>query len=237
MYVGVGPPPPPGTAGRAAPAQTPLPARRPRRGRGGLGKWALVPSPPPAKQFSSRPVEWYACGAGGWDRNRDTEAASRPRSRSLCGHPFDVQSDGVRAGPSRSAFCICAQAVPGLFVPDDLDLILEGLRPSARDLGRDLTREAMVGFFTERCRSFLSLVLCMSPVGTALRNRLRKFPSLVNCCTIDWYAPWPGVALQSVASYFIEGLCIDDDKVAGVIQVLLVSSTGPQNGGRGAGGR
>ena len=40
------PPPPPGTAGRAAPAQTPLPARRPRRGRGGLGKWASVPSPP-----------------------------------------------------------------------------------------------------------------------------------------------------------------------------------------------
>ena len=45
MYVGVGPPPP-GTAGRAAPAHTPLPARRPRMGRGGLEKWASVPSPP-----------------------------------------------------------------------------------------------------------------------------------------------------------------------------------------------
>ena len=44
-------PPPPGTAGRAAPAQTPLPARRPRRGRGGLGKWASVPSPPPQSNF------------------------------------------------------------------------------------------------------------------------------------------------------------------------------------------
>ena len=40
------PPPPPGTAGRAAPAHAPLPAGRPRRGRGGLGKWASVPSPP-----------------------------------------------------------------------------------------------------------------------------------------------------------------------------------------------
>ena len=40
------PAPPPSTAGRAAPAQTPLPARRPRRGRGGLGKWASVPSHP-----------------------------------------------------------------------------------------------------------------------------------------------------------------------------------------------
>ena len=44
-------PPPPGTAGRAAPAQTPLPARRPRRGRGGLEKWASVPSPPRKASF------------------------------------------------------------------------------------------------------------------------------------------------------------------------------------------
>ena len=43
--------PPPCTAGRAAPAQTPLPARRPRRGRGRLGKWASVPPPPPQSNF------------------------------------------------------------------------------------------------------------------------------------------------------------------------------------------
>ena len=41
-----GRPPPPGTEGWEAPAQTPLLARRPRRGRGGLGKWASVPSRP-----------------------------------------------------------------------------------------------------------------------------------------------------------------------------------------------
>ena len=51
-------PPPPGTAGRAAPAQTPFPARRPRRGRGGLGKWASVPSPPPPPQSNFLPALW-----------------------------------------------------------------------------------------------------------------------------------------------------------------------------------
>jgi dynein heavy chain len=35
----------------------------------------------------------------------------------------------------------------------------------------------------------LHLVICMSPVGSAFRERLRKFPSLVNCTTIDWCAP------------------------------------------------
>ena len=51
MYVGVGPPPPPGTAGRAAPAQTPLPARRPRRGRGGVGQMGFRAIPPPQSNF------------------------------------------------------------------------------------------------------------------------------------------------------------------------------------------
>lgn len=27
----------------------------------------------------------------------------------------------------------------------------------------------------------------MSPIGDAFRTRLRMFPSLVNCCTIDWF--------------------------------------------------
>lgn len=31
------------------------------------------------------------------------------------------------------------------------------------------------------------MVLAMSPIGEAFRNRLRQFPSLVNCCTIDWF--------------------------------------------------
>ena len=57
--------PPPGMAGRAAPAQTPLPARRPGRGRGGLGKWALVPSPPPRKAIFFPPSELKVGGGVG----------------------------------------------------------------------------------------------------------------------------------------------------------------------------
>ena len=32
------------------------------------------------------------------------------------------------------------------------------------------------------------------------RERLRQFPSLVNCCTIDWYTAWPADALAAVAT-------------------------------------
>ena len=43
----------------------------------------------------------------------------------------------------------------------------------------------------------------LSPVGDSFRNRLRMFPSLVNCCTIDWFTEWPNDALISVAQQFL----------------------------------
>ena len=46
---------------------------------------------------------------------------------------------------------------------------------------------ALFNYFISRVRDQLHIVLAMSPIGDAFRQRLRKFPSLVNCCTIDWF--------------------------------------------------
>ena len=51
----------------------------------------------------------------------------------------------------------------------------------------DSTPLAMYNFFIERVKSNLHVALAMSPIGDAFRNRLRMFPSLINCCTIDWF--------------------------------------------------
>ena len=40
------------------------------------------------------------------------------------------------------------------------------------------------------------IFLLNSAVGNAFRERLRKFPSLVNCTTIDWFSEWPADALK-----------------------------------------
>ena len=36
-------------------------------------------------------------------------------------------------------------------------------------------------------------------LGDNLRIRCRKFPALVDCCTIDWFSAWPQEALYSVS--------------------------------------
>lgn len=53
----------------------------------------------------------------------------------------------------------------------------------------------------------------MSPVGDTLRVRCRQFPSLINCCTLDWFSRWPEEALLFVSSEFLKELGDIDDKV------------------------
>ena len=45
-----------------------------------------------------------------------------------------------------------------------------------------------------------------SPIGEVFRARLRQFPALVSCCTIDWFSEWPAEALRSVAVRFLNDI-------------------------------
>ena len=51
----------------------------------------------------------------------------------------------------------------------------------------DVTALSLYNKFIERIRLHLHIVLAFSPVGDSFRNRLRMFPALINCCTIDWF--------------------------------------------------
>jgi dynein heavy chain len=77
---------------------------------------------------------------------------------------------------------------------------LNAMRPIAVEQNVNATRENLFALYISRIKSNLHLIICMSPIGDAFRNRLRMFPSLVNCCTIDWFSTWPEDALRSVAA-------------------------------------
>lgn len=95
--------------------------------------------------------------------------------------------------------------VPNLFPADEKADVCELVRPIAKAEGKcsDGTPAQLFAFFVEKCKKNLHIVLCFSPIGEALRNRIRNFPSLVNCTTIDWFSEWPADALDSVAQKFL----------------------------------
>lgn len=102
--------------------------------------------------------------------------------------------------------------VPNLFEPEDTERILNAMRPLASKKGRSEARDDLLSMFTERVREQLHIVLAFSPIGSAFRARCRQFPSLVNCCTIDWFDAWPQDALYSVARFFL----IQNDQNLGI---------------------
>merc|ERR1719261_1183129 len=92
--------------------------------------------------------------------------------------------------------------VPNLYQNEDKMLILEKCSKGANAVGRTGPND-IFAWYVEQCRKNLHIVLALSPIGAAFRNRLRSFPSLVNCCTIDWFMEWPAEALQAVATRFL----------------------------------
>ncbi|KAL7754338.1 hypothetical protein RI367_000319 [Sorochytrium milnesiophthora] len=94
--------------------------------------------------------------------------------------------------------------VPSLFEVDEREKIIGDLRQIARDKGLPEDRDSVYQFFISRVRDNLHIVFATSPVGETFRNRCRMFPSLVNCCTIDWFNEWPREALLSVSKRFFE---------------------------------
>lgn len=95
--------------------------------------------------------------------------------------------------------------VPNAYQVDEKQEILEMVRLDAQggDKKIDISPLAVYSFFTKRTREKLHIMLCFSPIGSKFRNRLRLYPSLINCCTIDWFEYWPEDALELVAESWI----------------------------------
>ncbi|KAJ3657289.1 hypothetical protein Zmor_009105 [Zophobas morio] len=94
--------------------------------------------------------------------------------------------------------------VPNIYQPDELDKIFQEMKGVVQELGLTATKSNLFAAYQKTVRANLHTVVTMSPIGDIFRARLRQFPALVNCCTIDWFSEWPDTALQSVALQFLE---------------------------------
>ncbi|XP_056241890.1 dynein axonemal heavy chain 12 [Seriola aureovittata] len=117
--------------------------------------------------------------------------------------------------------------VPNLFAIDEKQEIMEAVRPIAQagNKNLELSPLTLFAFFVARCKENLHIIVAFSPIGDAFRNRLRQFPSLINCCTIDWFQPWPEEALERVANSFLESLEMSENERQQVIPICKTFHT------------
>jgi dynein heavy chain len=115
--------------------------------------------------------------------------------------------------------------IPNLFNMEDKMQIQDSCAKPAQADGCQSQAEVF-SWFVEKCRGCLHIVLCLSPIGAAFRNRLRNYPSLVNCCTIDWFMEWPREALSRVGAQFLGKSDLAEDIRGGLTQVMVEMQQG-----------
>jgi len=110
--------------------------------------------------------------------------------------------------------------VPNLFNAEDKTQILEACTAPAAQAGR-IQQADIFAFFNEQCRRNLHIILALSPIGDAFRRRVRMFPSIVNCCTIDWFMEWPDDALRGVADHFLHKVELSENVFHGAVEICV----------------
>lgn len=114
--------------------------------------------------------------------------------------------------------------VPNLFPKDELQSLCEEIRPSAKREGIVETMDELYSYFIQRVKNNMHIVICLSPIGEAFTERLRMFPGLVNCCTIDWFSEWPSDALYEVAQKQLENEDLGSEAVKNSVCSAFVTA-------------
>jgi dynein heavy chain len=113
--------------------------------------------------------------------------------------------------------------VPQLYKNEDFEGIYNVGKQECQKKNLTLNKMNMFAEYLLRVKSNIHCTLAMSPLGEVFRTRLLKFPSLVNCCTIDMFSNWPEEALISVATGSIGDGEIDlGEDAPGCIQMFKV---------------
>nr|CAJ2469593.1 unnamed protein product [Leishmania braziliensis] len=114
--------------------------------------------------------------------------------------------------------------VPGMMGLEDMETIVRCCREASLASNRPDTRTSVYEYFVSQCRERFHLCLCMSPMSGVFRDRLRMFPALVNCTTIDWFSEWPQEALRAVAQSTLSSASQDGAAGVGIdkLSVLMV---------------
>ena len=113
--------------------------------------------------------------------------------------------------------------VPNIFPADERAGICDAVRPFASSLQRKPQR-----YDAGDVRVLRGRRRHLHVAGLSYRRRVpgaaAAFPSLINCCTIDWFTAWPKDALQAVATKFLKDIKLDDEAIGPAVTTARPST-------------
>ena len=112
--------------------------------------------------------------------------------------------------------------VPNLYKPEEMEEIKNNLEKEAKKNGIEDNNQAIYNFLLDRVKANLHVIVCMSPVGEVFRNRIRMYPALVNCTTIDLFNEWPQEALLEVGERYLASVTLDKNEQVNVLSIFSV---------------
>jgi len=112
--------------------------------------------------------------------------------------------------------------VPALFPEEEKDGLIGPLDDEMRKQKLPETKEFRWGYFVNKCRENLHIIIAMSPAGDTLRLRCRNFPGLISNTNVDWFFPWPEDALTAVADNFMGSVELEEGEREKVTSHLVM---------------
>jgi len=102
--------------------------------------------------------------------------------------------------------------VTGIYVDKDFEDINQACKADCLKQQLQPNKNNVFSVYLQRVKKNIHLIIAMSPLSDMFQTRIRMFPSLVNCCTIDWFSEWPEEALVGVG----RGSLMDQDQDLGI---------------------
>ena len=108
--------------------------------------------------------------------------------------------------------------VPGLYSPEEIDPLLAPLKDKLSEQGYFGSH---FGFFVERVRQNLHIVLSMDPRNDQFQIRCESNPALYIKCNIQWWDNWTPETYRSVPYMFLSQILEDIPNKDQIIKNLL----------------
>ncbi|XP_053567991.1 uncharacterized protein LOC128657631 [Bombina bombina] len=100
-----------------------------------------------------------------------------------------------------NSLLICGE-YPALFTTEEMNDLLQVLGPSLRRKHPHLSYDP-AKYLVSQVKSYLHIMICLSPTHRLLKTASRKYPGFINGCQLIWVDSWSHESINKDARYYI----------------------------------